>query len=278
MEVIERFPQKDDSYLSYLHIHKYGEEACVPSFSYTQWKNNFYLLHFIVSGRGTFEFDNHTYYLGPGQGFLIEPGTIATYTADAADPWHYIWVGFNGIMASKLLKDLWLSSKNPIYQSVDAERSVTFLQELLEADISNFHIHFYLIGSFYKFLSTIQIAHNGQRGQRLFEDAMDFINNNYLYDLQIEDISRHLCIDRSYLYKIFMDNIHVSPQEYVIRLKIDKATELLTTTNESINDICYLSGFHDLAHFSKTFKKRTSLSPMDFRAAKKSSNPSGDPQ
>lgn len=269
METIERFPQKDDSYLSYLHIHKYGEEACAPGFTYTQKRNNFYLLHFVVSGTGKFYFEDEIYDIKPGQGFLIEPGTIATYAADLQDPWHYIWVGFNGIMAAKLLNDLSLNSSEPIYQSMDPNCSLAFLRELLDQDFSNFHIHFYLLGSFYKFLSTIQSVRDTLRVQELFEDAMEFISGNYLYNLKVEDISKHLCIDRSYLYKLFMENIHVSPQEYLIRLKVDKAAELLSKTDDSVGSICYLSGFHDLAHFSKTFKSRMGLSPMKYRTAHK---------
>ena len=54
-------------------------------------KPNF-VIHFVLSGKGTFSIDGKTYELESGSGFLVPPGELAFYQADKDEPWTYIWV------------------------------------------------------------------------------------------------------------------------------------------------------------------------------------------
>jgi YesN/AraC family two-component response regulator len=64
---------------------------------------------------------------------------------------------------------------------------------------------------------------------------------------------------------IFKEYLNISPKEYLIRLRIDVAKELLSNKALSIGDISRSVGYSDQFVFSKTFKKITGLSPEKFR-------------
>lgn len=67
-----------------------GEERCTPGHSYGPAVRKGYLFHYIISGSGVFFAGGRRHALHAGQGFLIYPGQVTTYTADAEHPWHYV--------------------------------------------------------------------------------------------------------------------------------------------------------------------------------------------
>ena len=73
-----------------------GEERCAAGHSYGPAVRKGYLFHYIISGSGVFFAGGRRHALHAGQGFLIYPGQVTTYTADAEHPWHYVWLGFRG--------------------------------------------------------------------------------------------------------------------------------------------------------------------------------------
>ena len=66
-------------------------------------KRSYYLIHYIVSGKGVYQQNGKTHTLQAGDLFLIRPGETTFYQADEKDPWRYYWVGFLGSEADALL-------------------------------------------------------------------------------------------------------------------------------------------------------------------------------
>jgi YesN/AraC family two-component response regulator len=59
--------------------------------------------------------------------------------------------------------------------------------------------------------------------------------------------------------------INLSFGEYIRKLRIEKATDLLRSSKHSLSEIAYLNGFSDQSHFTRIFKKHTGKSPAEFR-------------
>lgn len=98
-------PPKNDQ----LRLLSVGRSDTLSSHKYGPAVRNYYLIHYILAGLGTFQTEQMTYRLHAGQGFLIEPGQETTYIADKNTPWSYIWIGFAGNFADQLMQQL------PIY-------------------------------------------------------------------------------------------------------------------------------------------------------------------
>jgi hypothetical protein len=87
----------------------------------------YYLFHYIFSGKGCFRTGERTYFLHEGQGFLIFPGDLNYYEADTVAPWSYGWLGVTGINAAKYIQQCGLSKDNPIW---DGGKD-TFIEECI---------------------------------------------------------------------------------------------------------------------------------------------------
>lgn len=83
-----------------LQLLHYGTEACTPGHHFGPAMRDYYKIHYILNGKGTFEVGGKTYTLHKGQGFLIVPHSVVHYEADQDDPWEYSWVAFQGSNSS----------------------------------------------------------------------------------------------------------------------------------------------------------------------------------
>ena len=92
-----------------------------------------------------------------------------------------------------------------------------------------------------------------------------FINSNYMNSITVNEIANHVNLSRSYLYKMFIKNLKVSPQKYLINLRMYNATLLLKNTKIPIGEVASKVGYSDSLLFSKTFSRYFSMSPLNYR-------------
>ena len=98
------------------------------------------------------------------------------------------------------------------------------------------------------------------------EKAKQFLNENYYKDITIDSIAKGLSYSRNYLYTVFKNNYGVSPQSYLLNLRIEKAKELLINEqNLSINEIAYAVGYKDSLYFSRVFHKKIGVTPSEYK-------------
>ena len=69
--------------------------------------------------------------------------------------------------------------------------------------------------------------------------------------------------------QLFRDVMGCPPQEFLIRLRLSRAVELMRTTKSSIGDISAACGYPNQLHFSRAFKKRYGVSPREWRSQNK---------
>ena len=79
-----------------LSIFNCGLERCAPGQTWGPGIRDHYLIHLVVSGKGTFEVGGKTFEVVPGDLFFARPSQLIRYSADEQQPWEYSWVGFNG--------------------------------------------------------------------------------------------------------------------------------------------------------------------------------------
>ena len=76
-----------------------GHSECLPLHYYGPGTRPYYLMHFVLSGKGRLVVNKTEYLIEEKQIFLIEPDQMVFYQADKENPWTYSWVGFNGKLA-----------------------------------------------------------------------------------------------------------------------------------------------------------------------------------
>lgn len=114
--------------------------------------------------------------------------------------------------------------------------------------------------------STRRELHGGQLRDFYIQEAITYMEHNYPREITIEDLAGVCKLNRSYFSKLFRDSMGCPPQEFLIRLRMSKAAELMQCTANSIGDIAFMCGYPNQLHFSRAFKKRYGLSPREWRA------------
>ncbi|MBQ7821252.1 MAG: helix-turn-helix domain-containing protein [Clostridia bacterium] len=100
----------------------------------------------------------------------------------------------------------------------------------------------------------------------MIQSAVDYIHENYFKEnISIEALSKMCNITPEYFRRIFKSFYGVSPINYINNLKITRARELLESQMYSVTDAAIISGYTDMSHFSREFKKRTEISPSEYK-------------
>ncbi|QUL57325.1 AraC family transcriptional regulator [Paenibacillus tritici] len=98
------------------------------------------------------------------------------------------------------------------------------------------------------------------------EQAMRYLSQHYRSPVSIEHLSRQLNYTPQYVSRKFKELTGYSPLDYVIRLRLGRAQELLLATHASLQEIAAYVGYSDIVYFNRLFKKNTGVSPGMFRA------------
>ena len=258
--------------LTDIDIYEAGAHQCPPGYICGPLVRDHYLIHYILSGKGTYQSGTHSYTLTAGQGFLIFPDTVAIYQADAQEPWNYAWIGFHGLKVEHYLKLTNLSLKNPIFQTANDTPVREYFLEMLDTQKMKKGREVKLLGLLYLVFS--QLMETG--GSKFLNDTenpkeiyikkyIEIVAKNYSRSVNIGQIAQNIGIDRRYLSSIFKERLNLSPQEFLINFRMNKACELMENRQLSISDIARSVGYEDPLQFSKIFKKMTGKSPTDYR-------------
>ena len=81
------------------------------------------------------------------------------------------------------------------------------------------------------------------------------------------DIANYVSLSRTYLTTLFQQTLHLSPQQFLMKFRITKASELLINSELAVHTIANSCGYNDPLAFFLSFKKITGLSPLNYRKA-----------
>ncbi len=248
-----------------------GFQRCQPGYGWGPGIRDHYLVHCVLSGRGSYATDGKIFQVKPGELFLIYPGKTCSYIADEHDPWHYAWVGFNGQDALYLLGQAGFSTERPVVRASDPLRLGKLLQAVYDGRGSRVQDTARMTGRVYEFLadlidlSTVQSDSTDDPAQQIIRSALEFVDGNYSHPISVEDIARYTGISRSGLYRSFQKAFGLAPMQYVNRHRIERACTLLQNTSSPIAEIARSTGFDDPLYFSRAFKHTIGRSPKQYR-------------
>lgn len=98
------------------------------------------------------------------------------------------------------------------------------------------------------------------------QNSVDYILANYKNgDLSIRDAADKSFMSEVYFRKLFKEEFGISPQKYIINLRIQNAAGLISTGYYSLKEVAYMSGYNDYKYFSTEFKKALGVSPSEYR-------------
>ena len=100
-------------------------------------------------------------------------------------------------------------------------------------------------------------------------DDVDFVKEyvsvNYMNEVLFSNLANVAHISRSHLSALFKKEVGCTFSEYVVQFRIAKSKEIMRFNNIKLNEVAHMVGFNDYAHFSKTFKRLTGVSPEKYQ-------------
>lgn len=248
-----------------------GHECCESGHTYGPAVRDHYLFHFIVHGKGILKNAHGEFPVEAGQVFLISPEETTVYAADLHDPWEYYWIGFKGKEARQILQGFDIDLMQPILYAENPDIVLDTFEKMVFLYETPSHSRYVLMAYLYLLFDQLHNAQEeGKKRSGIVESYLDqakrYIRDNYAYAINVEDIAAHVGIDRTYLYRIFMEHMQVSPANYLLRIRMERARQLLLNTRLSVYEVALSTGYNDISHFSGTFKKYFGMPPSRCRS------------
>lgn len=241
----------------------------------SNWKNgrtlDEYQVIYITSGRGTFETrEAGRHVIEAGDVFVLFPGIWHRYTPDAKTGWDEQWIGFNGALASHLLRVPFFRHEKPVLRiGVDEalrQRFITLFDDLKRdpssTPFSGASRIIEILGLIHERSQNIGVS--GRRSD-VIREAQNLICLQSHKSIDFALLSRTLGVSYTTFRRRFKQQTGVSPAQFQNAIRLNHARDLLTSTDLPITEIATQIGFESIFYFSEFFKKKSGQSPSDYR-------------
>lgn len=197
------------------------------------------------------------------KGCIHDSHIIMTKPTDVPSNWQYIFVDMDALgLRSELTES---------FNTYSGELTALFemmFRELSDKPEGYRRLFELLLTAFLVKVKRLEptlrpIQHSSMADQ--IASVLNFIAQTYTTDITIEQLAQEFNLSVSYFRKIFQDNLGVSPQQYIIHLRLSMAEQLLRTTQKQILEISEEVGFRSLSSFNRLFKKAYGCSPRSIR-------------
>jgi len=215
-----------------------------------------------LSGQARMHFNKTPYDMAQGKIFHFAPAMTLDKEVIGKEYWDYIVIQYE------------ITPKTPHAYS-DFETTISFTPQLYDL-LLQLYIHCAIPGQFSAeqaqrlFLNILNKSKPGEpastkQDARVFIEAAKFIDEHYMMPLNIPDLAQKYGFTAKQFTQIFRKCIGISPNQYIIDYRIQKARELLSRKEYSVAEVSSCVGYTDPYYFSRIFKKKMGMSPSQLQ-------------
>lgn len=229
----------------------FGQRVCTSGYSRKSSVDRYYVIHYIVAGRGVFYSGDEGYDVRPTQIFITSPGEIYRFNADVDDPMHYVYLKFSGNMAKRM-------EALPRVLSVDG----TPIMNIINCDKKSNTAEEYITSQLYLLFS--QLFRVTERKSDYVTIIKNYVSANRDANITVESVRNLVNLNRQYLSTLFKKESGVTIQQYIISVRVEKA-KLLLKKGISVTEAAMECGYESVYAFSKAFKRVVGIPPSEFQ-------------
>ncbi len=240
------------------------------------WKHGRTLSEFqfvyITRGEGIFEsVETGKKKIGEGTILILFPGIWHRYKPLYQSGWKEHWISFNGIQPRSFKKHNILSPESAVLNFGLDEKIIELYNKILELIESEkigfketiaaltYHLTAKIISlEKSKKYGNKEIEESIQKAKALMMDRID-------QQIDFKELANEIGVGYSWFRRMFKRYNGLAPTQYFLQLKINKAKDLLLNSSMSIKEISVITGFESQYYFSKFFKNRIGMSPIQQR-------------
>ena len=246
-----------------------GCEHCAADYEIRRRSFPYYSIEFVARGKGTLVLNGRKHDLMPGTLFAYGPGVSQQITSDSRSPLVKYFVDFDGTRAGALLQRNAPKPGSVIQTSAPGE--ITSLFDDLIRNGIRLTPYAARILPIQVELLTLKIAETAipsgsvtTRAFATYERCREHIETGYRELRTVEEVAAACHVEQAYLCRLFRRFGHSSPYQYLLRLKMNRAADLLLNSDKLVKEVAEELRFADAYHFSRAFKKVHGLSPSQF--------------
>ena len=177
----------------------------------------------------------------------------------------HIFFGSNGdfrTIKTRVTELIVLLSRSAIDGGADMEQvfllNKNYIDEIKAFDSLD-KLSIWLSGVINRFISYVFEFNDVKHTDVIFK-VINYIKQNYKEKLTLDDISSYVYLSKSYLSKIFKDEMKCTITNYINSVRVEKSKQLLADSSLSLADIAYFVGFEDQSYYTKCLKNNQSFS------------------
>ena len=229
-----------------------------------------YQLQYISQGEGTLVINNKTYEVKPGSFIFVFPGQWHCYRPSVEVGWVEYWVGFNGPFFNRFVQE-GILTKDHNYLEIGIHDNIINIFEEIFSEVRT-QQPLYQIKACSGIMSLLAeiITYERRKDQpdyyqNIVEKAKILMENNIYDSINLSNISKQLGLSASRFNAIFRNYTSMSPHQYYIHIRINRAKRHLEHDNLTVKEVAYRAGFEDQYYFSRLFKLKTGIAPSEWK-------------
>lgn len=244
-----------------------GYFDCKPRYAVQRNSYNSYLLIAMLTGSLSYQTRHQRGVARAGQALLVDCNAPHAYAAQGRCS--FTFVHFDGAQSRELFEEILRKGgclvkplyPNALHESI-GEMLSTMRQEhrMNEAQCSAM-----LYTILMQLLEASGASGAGRVGHSLVDSAIAYIQEHLTEKLTVEDIAAHAGYSAGYFSHLFAEEAGMSPYQFVVQCRVERAQQLLQTTQLTVQEVAFQTGFNSAANFCYTFRRLTGVSPHEFR-------------
>ncbi len=194
--------------------------------------------------------------------FVMFPNERVHYKSNGL--WSIQCVGVYGKSVMELLEKIGITPENPVthvYLYRELEAILKIMYET--ADETSLPGKLNSMSLLYEFFSVLLKNANYSPKPDIVESAIRIMKYNYNQNISVATVADSLHLNTAYFSRVFSEKTGISPKQYILNLKIQRAKELLIA-DVPISEVAESIGFSDPCYFSRIFHQKTGLTPSQF--------------
>lgn len=246
-------------------VHMAGVTYPTQGYEISRFSSEYFVLEYVTTGSGVVSVNGETFAVTAGDVYLLPRGSRHRYYASKDDPFSKIWMNCNGPLCGRLT-DIYRIADKCHFKSAEAllplfEKMLTVAEECAPSEV---HLRCGVI--FHEIVASLAATFSSSKGENEYAAAAkSYCDRNVYEKLTAADVAREVGLSPSHLGRVFSAEYGVTLYAYILELKLDTAKTLLRGTSMRIGEIAHALRFTDEHYFSNVFKKKTGMTPGEWR-------------
>ncbi len=207
----------------------------------------------LQSGSFAYRTGNSDLYTAKGGQVVICPKGMS-FERKMIEPATFCMIRLNTAESFSSLSPVILKNQSRFFENMEKLKDSHFVSDIKEND----YVNHFCRDIWYQIIEET-------KSQKPLNSIIDYINSNYAHNLRTEALASRAGYSVVHFINTFKKHYGYTPKQYIERLRLSKAQNLIKTTELNFSEISALCGIEDAFYFSRFFKKHCGISPKEFR-------------